>query len=353
MEEMLLPWFPIQWQVQLHFKTIKTMKKLLIAIVFLLISTVALSQSEANFSVGDTVYYTLRDKITDKKRSKKYAVINNSSRYDGKLLYNADMYKYDSLSNSYYKLETFNTHYFEIIGRIGLSTIYWKNGAKSAEGTMKKGRRVGLWKNWYKNGKKMSERMFFEQKKLLKRKSKPSQLVNFWDRKGKQTVTNGTGEYFYETENGAEHKGKIINYKKEGLWIGFRKDGSRIYKEIYKSGKLKKGESWDKFGKRYTYKNVFVNTSYSGGMKGLKKMIIRNFKTPHYAMENNIEGVMLVSFQVDKKGEVKNIEVRKKLCGPCDQEAIRLVKLLKKWKPAKSRGQNVNVRYTLPLRIVL
>ena len=329
------------------------MKKRLIAIVSLLTSTVALSQGETNFNVGDTIYYTLRDKITKKNKSKKYALINHTSKYNGKLLYNASMYKYDSLINSYYKTETFNTHYLESIGRIGKHTMYWKKGKKSAEGMMKKGRRIGLWENWYKDGTKMSERMYFEQKKLLKGESIPTQLINFWNRKGDQTVKNGTGEYFYETENGAEHKGKIVNYKKEGIWIGFRKDGSRIYKEIYKKGKLKKGESWDRLGKSYTYKNVFVNTSYSGGMKGLKKMILRNFETPRHAIENKIEGVILMHFMVNKKGKVENIEVRKKLCEPCDQEAIRLVKMLKKWKPAKSRGQNVNVSYTLPLRIVL
>jgi TonB family protein len=327
------------------------MKKELIAIVFLLMSTVVVSQRNINIRVGDTINYTLKDKITEKRTSQKYAIVKSSIDYKGKLLYNADMYKLDTISDLYYKLETFNTHYFESITRIGKHTIYWKEGEKSAEGMMKKGRRIGLWKNWYKNGEKMSQWMYFEQKKLLKKKYKPAQLINFWNRKGEQTVKDGTGEYFYITEKGAEHRGKIVAYKKQGLWMGFRKNGERMYKEVYKNGKLKNGESWDKYGNRYTYKEVFVNTSLSGGMKRLQKMIVKNFMIPKYALENGIQGLMLVQFTVNKEGHIENIEVRKKLCKPCDREAIRMVKLLKKWKPAKSRGQNVNVKYTLPLRI--
>ncbi|MEQ6124685.1 energy transducer TonB [Pseudotenacibaculum sp. MALMAid0570] len=327
------------------------MKKIILFMLFVCNILFAFSQNDVSYKRSDTIFYSSSEKITNKEEAKKLAVVKGYLRYKGKILYKADMFKLDEEDEFYYKTETFYTHYFESIGRERKQITYWKNGNKSAEGLIKKSRRIGTWLTWYEDGTKMSERKYFEQKKLLGGKSIPSQLINFWNKKGEQTVKDGTGEYFYETEKGAEHKGKIINYKKEGVWIGFRKDGSRIYKETYKNGKLKKGESWDREGKKYKYKEVFVNTKYSGGSKGLAQMIMKNFRTPQYAIDNKIEGLMLVTFKVNKNGEVQDIEVRKKLCGPCDQEAIRIVSLLKKWRPAKSRGQKVNVKYTLPLRI--
>ena len=178
-------------------------------------------------------------------------------------------------------------------------------------------------------------------------------MVNFWNKKGEQTVKDGTGDYFFVDQYGFEVKGKWLNSQKDGEWISFRKDGTRFYKELYKKGKLKKGESWDKDGKKYKYKEIFVNTKYSGGQEGLARMIRQNFRIPEYALQNHIEGLMLVNFTVNTKGQVENINVGKKLCGPCDKEAKRLVSLLKNWKPAKRRGQNVNVKYRLPLRIAI
>lgn len=309
------------------------------------------SQNKNQFRKGDTIYYSWKENMTTKENAKKLAHILDVVTYEGRPLYKVEMFKLDTISDTYYKVESLNTTYMESLSRQGKNITYWRNGNKSAEGMMKKSRRVGFWEAWYEDGTKMSEREYFEQKKLLKKKTKPSKLLNFWNRKGEQTLKDGTGEYFYENKNGSEHKGSMANYEKQGIWIGFRKDGSRMYKETYKNGKLKKGESWDKKGKKYNYKEVFVNTTYSGGMDGIRRMIVRNFRTPKYAIENGIGGVMLVTFTVDKKGKVKDIEVKRKLCEPCDNEAIRLVRMLKKWKPAKHRGQNVNVKYTLPLRI--
>ncbi len=86
-------------------------------------------------------------------------------------------------------------------------------------------------------------------------------------------------------------------------------------------------------------------------MKGIANTIIKNFRVPAFAKNNNIRGSMLVNFTVNKKGNVVDAKVVRKLCKPCDKEALRIVNLLKQWIPAKSRGQNVNVKYALPLRI--
>lgn len=327
------------------------MKKIF-TLIILLFSSLIIAQNSSKFKVGDTIYYDKKFRITTSKTYKSLAIIRNKWKVANKALYNLDSYSLDTVSNYFYKTSNYDTKILETWSRSGKNINYWKNGNKSSEGLMNNNRRDGVWTDWYKDGSKKSERQYFAPQKVFE-KTKPSRLINFWNASGKQTVTKGTGNYSYESSLGFEQKGNLVNFNKEGEWLGFRKDGSLYYKEVYKKGKLKKGESWDKKGKKYTYKKIFVETSYSRGMKGIEAVIVKNFTVPAYAIENGIEGSMLVNFTVDKTGKVINPKVVRKLCIPCDKEALRIVSFLKKWKPAKNRGQLINVKYTLPLRIKL
>lgn len=324
------------------------MKKI-ITIFFLMVTSLVLSQNSINFKVGDTIYYDKKYKITTANNAK-ILVIVKEKFLNHTTNYTVDLYKLDTVTDFYHKKAYFQTKALESLSKTGNYIDYWKNGNKMSEGVMYNNKKDGLWREWYKDGSIKSESTYFAPKKVFN-KVKPFQLINFWNLSGEQTVTNGTGYYSYESSSGSEQKGKIVDYKKEGEWIGFRKDGSVYYKEIYKKGKLKKGESWDKKGKKYTYKEVFKQTTYSRGMKGIAHTIIKNFRVPAFAKNNNIRGSMLVNFTVNKKGNVVDAKVVRKLCKPCDKEALRIVNLLKQWVPAKSRGQNVNVKYALPLRI--
>jgi protein TonB len=57
-----------------------------------------------------------------------------------------------------------------------------------------------------------------------------------------------------------------------------------------------------------------------------------------------------VLFKIDHRGDIVNVQAR----GPharLEKEAIRVVKLLPKMKPAKQRGKAVSVKYTLPITL--
>ncbi|POY36067.1 hypothetical protein C3K47_12775 [Solitalea longa] len=91
---------------------------------------------------------------------------------------------------------------------------------------------------------------------------------------------------------------------------------------------------------------------YEGGFQKMFKFIGRNMNYPGMAVENQIEGNVTVQFIVDKDGSVYNATVLKGIGGGCDEEAIRVVKLLK-FKPGRQNGQPVKVRFSLPIRFTL
>lgn len=89
----------------------------------------------------------------------------------------------------------------------------------------------------------------------------------------------------------------------------------------------------------------------------MMQWIYSQIKYPAQAREMGIEGTAVISFVVNEQGEITNPEIRKKVGGGCEEEALRVIKEMSKmkdkWTPGKQRGKAVAVRYTLPVRFKL
>ena len=89
--------------------------------------------------------------------------------------------------------------------------------------------------------------------------------------------------------------------------------------------------------------------SYPGGDVKMYEYLGKNIKYPQIARESGIQGRVFVNFVVEPDGSVSNVKVLRGIGGGCDEEAIRVVKSMPKWKPGKQRGKAVRVSYTLPV----
>ena len=88
---------------------------------------------------------------------------------------------------------------------------------------------------------------------------------------------------------------------------------------------------------------------FQGGMQECMKFLGKNIKYPPQAMENEIQGRVIVTFVIMKDGSITNAEVVRGVDPLLDKEALRVVNLMPKWKPGKQRGKAVNVKYTIPV----
>lgn len=93
--------------------------------------------------------------------------------------------------------------------------------------------------------------------------------------------------------------------------------------------------------------------SFPGGDQALLEYMAKNTKYPPLARENGLQGIVVVTFVVDEKGNINNVQVLRGIGGGCDEEAIRVVKTMPAWKPGKQRGMPVRVQYNLPFRFTL
>lgn len=95
--------------------------------------------------------------------------------------------------------------------------------------------------------------------------------------------------------------------------------------------------------------SVEENPEFPGGPAKLLEYIQKNLEYPEAARENEIQGRVFVGFIVEEDGSVSNVKILRGIGYGCDEEAIRLVNSLPKFKPGKQRGKPIRVHYTLPI----
>lgn len=96
---------------------------------------------------------------------------------------------------------------------------------------------------------------------------------------------------------------------------------------------------------------IFVEEmpSYRGGDAERQKFLADNIKYPPQAIETGIQGTVYVQFIVDSKGNITDVKMLRGIGGGCDDEAVRIVKMMPQWNPGKQNGKTVRVLYTMPV----
>jgi len=96
---------------------------------------------------------------------------------------------------------------------------------------------------------------------------------------------------------------------------------------------------------------VEVMPEYPGGENARQLFLAQNIQYP--AKENNIQGTVYTNFIVEKDGSLTNIKILKGLGFGCDEEVIRVIKSMPKWKPGTQRGNPVRVLINSPVKFSL
>jgi protein TonB len=110
-----------------------------------------------------------------------------------------------------------------------------------------------------------------------------------------------------------------------------------VGKGVVEAPKKKETEDYDK-----TFTKVEIESEYPGGPSAWLRYLTKNFRYPDDAISNDIQGIVVVQFIVDKDGNVSDVHA---ISGPeqggLRQEAIRVIKQSGKWIPAVQNGRQV------------
>jgi TonB family protein len=103
--------------------------------------------------------------------------------------------------------------------------------------------------------------------------------------------------------------------------------------------------------------NVFVIVdempAFPGGSDSCEKFIKDNLQYPLIAVQNKIEGTVYIGFVIAPDGTITKISILRGIGSGCDEEALRIVKLMPKWMPGKNNGKTVWIQYNLPVKFSL
>ena len=93
---------------------------------------------------------------------------------------------------------------------------------------------------------------------------------------------------------------------------------------------------------------------YEGGMTGLMAYVAKSVVYPEIAKEAGKQGIVYVSFVVNETGNVEAAKVLKGIGLGCDEEVLRVINKMPRWKKAgRNAGHPVKVRFNIPVSFKL
>ena len=127
------------------------------------------------------------------------------------------------------------------------------------------------------------------------------------------------------------------------------------YKEICKNRGYTKPEYPSKLpvdSSMKIYQKVDQNPEYINGNQNLGEFVQKNLQYPEEVKSRGIAGQVILSFVVEPTGLMSNISITKSIGAGCDQEAERVLELIK-WKPGAKKGRVVRTQMTMPFNFQL
>ena len=97
------------------------------------------------------------------------------------------------------------------------------------------------------------------------------------------------------------------------------------------------------------YQIVEQMPKFPGGESALMEYVGKNVVYPEEAKEKEIQGRVFIGFVVEKDGSIGEVKVLRGIGGGCDEEAVRVIKGMPKWKPGIQKGKPVRVSYQIPI----
>jgi TonB family protein len=89
-------------------------------------------------------------------------------------------------------------------------------------------------------------------------------------------------------------------------------------------------------------KNFLRIPAYPGGKEAYLKFISENIVYPKEAISNKVEGFVHLVYTVNNIGEISDIQVTKGIGYGCDEEAVRVIRMMQ-YEPARNRGIKMKV----------
>ncbi len=228
---------------------------------------------------------------------------------------------------------------------------YHYNGAVAQTGRFHKGVKVGLWRRYGVDGTLLDSTRF-------KSTGFPYHKSFHWDETGRLMAYGeydmaGTGEGFhieyYEDSTISSYTRYAKGHLKDSIWTYYHRNGKPSLTATYDSGRLINFECYDESG--IGTKNCDTALRIPEPGYNVNKFLGENIRMPREALEAELYGQysVVVGIVVDLDGTITNVRIVQGSYAEFNAEALRVVKQLPKWQPARRQNRYIRAYYTLPI----
>ena len=98
---------------------------------------------------------------------------------------------------------------------------------------------------------------------------------------------------------------------------------------------------------------INVEPMFPGGEEARMKFLADNLKYPEELRDSAIVGRVWIGFVIEADGSITEVKVLRSLHQLLDGEAVRVTKLMPKWKPGTQRGKPVRAVFRMPVQFTL
>jgi len=313
----------------------------------LLLIPISLLITSFSFAQRQNVYFLkYNGKYVDSKDSADYIRIVREPD-SASVLYNIFEFYLNGKKKLIGKSSTINPPTFE-----GQCISFYRNGLKENLSNYKKGLLVGNEFEFFSNGKPYLVKEYPDNDDRYNDINNNFLIEANYDSLGTALVENSNGYYkgYDNSFKYVDEEGSVKNGKRDGIWKGTYKNFKTTFTETYENGNLVTGTATYEDGKTAVYtKSRGVPPQFKGGLDAFASYLGSNIQYPDDARENNVQGKVILSFVVEKDGEISNIVVSKPVSLSIDAEAVRVIKNSPRWIPGTQFGRPVRVSYSVPI----
>jgi TonB family protein len=196
---------------------------------------------------------------------------------------------------------------------------YYESGALQEEEQYDEGYATGFSTDYYKDGKV----------RVRKEHSGDSErILQYYTPDGRALLTNGNGS--------------IINQPVP--------EGDTLYAEIKEYKLIAK---YTVANSDTVYSVTETLPEFPGGPMALMRYLTKNMRYPSESHRYGIEGSVYVKFEIDRHGKLSNVRAARSVASDLDAEAIRVIRTMPDWKPARVNGKSVKSTFLLPIKFKL
>jgi TonB family protein len=225
---------------------------------------------------------------------------------------------------------------------------YYLNGNLKDSGSFQNKKRQGTHKSWYEDGALNSIRhyengimvdtgkVFFNDGKLMN-----------------LSVTDKVGNGFrteYYPDGSIHQTGPLAGGVKNGTWTIKRPDGTNLMQVDFMRDSLTQATCFAEDGTtRLQGPCVYEKfASFPGNSEGWRSYLTKNLKYPKLAIQQDIQGTVMLEFVVELDGTVGDIKVLSSPHELLTNESLRLMKISPNWEPAIQYNKTVKGRLRQP-----